>query len=37
MATVRLAETYEEDSLTAVIAFLQNAIDGGEVRGSLHA
>jgi hypothetical protein len=34
MATVRLAETYEEDSLTAVIGFLQGAIDGAQVRGA---
>jgi len=32
MAT-RLAETYEEDSLTAVIAFVQNLLTEGQVRG----
>jgi hypothetical protein len=31
MATVRLAETYEEDSLTAVISFLQNLLNEGKV------
>ncbi|GBF95695.1 eukaryotic translation initiation factor 3 subunit M [Raphidocelis subcapitata] len=30
MATVRLAETYEEDSLTAVISFLQNLLSEGK-------
>jgi hypothetical protein len=32
MATVRLAETYEEDSLTAVISFVQGLLNEGQVR-----
>ena len=32
MATVRLAEVYDEDSLTSVILFVQNLLNEGEVR-----
>jgi hypothetical protein len=34
MSSVRLAEVSEEDSVTAVIAFLQNLLNDGQVRAA---